>query len=66
MPQNQVMTLPGRGTVAFDAGTGLRGRDLGALILLHELGHLTKVFGPDASNQKQNQQNTQRVAAACF
>ncbi|HEU4386304.1 MAG TPA: hypothetical protein VFV34_00805, partial [Blastocatellia bacterium] len=40
--------------------------DVGALILLHELGHLLGIFKPDANNSELNQAQTQQVIDACF
>ena len=50
----------------FDFGTGLRGAQFGALLLLHELGHLVGIFGPDAKNSQLNRSYTQQVQDACF
>jgi hypothetical protein len=61
-----VLTPSGVQSKTVDFGTGLRGAQFGALILLHELGHLTKVFQPDASNSQFNQSQTDQVLKACF
>jgi hypothetical protein len=61
-----VITPSGVKSQTFDFGSGLRGNDFRALILLHELGHLVGIFGPDANNQALNQEYTNRVKAACF
>jgi hypothetical protein len=50
----------------YDLGTGLKGFDWAALLLLHELGHQTKVFEPDADNSKLNTSQTQRILDNCF
>ncbi|MBI3427145.1 MAG: hypothetical protein HY011_29805 [Acidobacteria bacterium] len=50
----------------FDFGTGLRGAQFGALLLLHELGHLVGIFGSDAGDSKLNRGYTQQVQDACF
>jgi RHS repeat-associated protein len=61
-----VITPGGIKSPTMDHGTGLRGAQFGALILLHELGHLTKVFQPDANNEQLNQSYTDQVLKACF
>jgi hypothetical protein len=63
---NQTMFVPGKGMTTLDFGTGLRGADFGALILLHELGHVVGKFGPDAKNPDLNRQYTQDVLKNCF
>jgi hypothetical protein len=63
---NQRFNVPGRGNVIFDLGTGLRGARFAALLLLHELGHVTGIFRPDANNSELNQRQTQRVIDRCF
>jgi hypothetical protein len=50
----------------FDFGTGLSGNDWGALLLLHELGHQTGVFKPDAGSSSLNSAQTQSVLDNCF
>jgi len=53
----------------YDFGTGLTGASWDALLLLHELGHETGVFGSDAgpdANPSQNRTNTQSVLDHCF
>ncbi len=62
----QTLFVPGYGQQTFDGETGLRGSDFRALVLLHELGHLTTVFGPDAGNPALNQQYTNEVYRGCF
>jgi RHS repeat-associated protein len=62
----QTQFVPGRGFVIIDQGTRLRGAEFGALLLLHELGHLTGEFGPDAGNSPLNKKYTNRVYKACF
>lgn len=52
-------------TVDFNAGVP-SGRQFAALLLLHELGHLTGVFQSDANNPELNRQQTQQVLDACF
>jgi hypothetical protein len=61
-----VSTSGGTQSHTFDFGTHLRGAQFGALLLLHELGHLTGIFGPDANDAKKNREYTQRVQDACF
>src|SRR5262249_42041819 len=61
-----VITPGGVKSPTVDYGTGLRGAHFGALILLHELGHLTKVFQPDAGNEQLNNSYTDQVLKACF
>ncbi len=59
--------MPGMsGLQRFDFNSGLTGAKFGALLLLHELGHQTGIFGSDAGNQELNQQYTDRVRKACF
>ncbi|MCP9496801.1 MAG: hypothetical protein MSG64_20380 [Pyrinomonadaceae bacterium MAG19_C2-C3] len=60
------MNIPGAGFKTLDFGTGLRGADFGALLLLHELGHAVGIFGPDAGNQKLNKKYTDQVIKNCF
>lgn len=50
----------------FDFGTGLTGADWGSLLLLHEVGHLTGVFGLDSSEATLNRNHTQAVLDNCF
>lgn len=52
--------------MTVDFGTGLSGAQFGSLLLLHELGHLTGVFKPDAGNGQLNRSYTQQVQDACF
>jgi hypothetical protein len=61
-----VMTPSGAKTMTVDFGTGLGGSKFGALLLLHELGHLTGVFKADAGNDQLNRSYTQQVQDACF
>lgn len=51
-----------------DLGTGLTGSDLAALIILHELGHQTKMWGKDAGlgDKDQNLEHSMAVFKACF
>ncbi|MFY9553733.1 MAG: RHS repeat-associated core domain-containing protein [Blastocatellia bacterium] len=63
---NQTLNVPGHGDRVFDFGTGLRGADFAALILLHELGHQVGIFGPDRSNQARNRSHTDQVLRECF
>lgn len=62
-----VMLVPGKsGFQIVDMGTGLRGADFSGLLLLHELGHVMGLFGPDADDSALNRSNTQRVLDSCF
>lgn len=61
-----VSTPTGVQSRTLDFRTGLRGEQFGALLLLHELGHLTKVFRADAGNDQLNLSYTQQVQKACF
>jgi RHS repeat-associated protein len=61
-----VITPSGVESRTVDFGTGLRGAQFGALLLLHELGHLTGSFEPDAGNYSLNRSYTQQVQDACF
>ena len=63
---NQTPFVPGKGITTLDFGSNLRGAQFGALLLLHELGHQTGIFGSDAGNQKLNREYTRRVQKACF
>jgi hypothetical protein len=64
---NNQMVVPGRsGVQALDFGSGLRGADFGALLLLHELGHQVGLFGRDAHDPDLNQRYTRAVLNACF
>ena len=63
---NQMFVQGKSGIQILDFNSGLRGKRFGALLLLHELGHQVGLFGPDASHQKLNQQNTNQVRQACF
>ncbi len=64
---NNQMFVPGKsGLTILDFNSGLRGSQFGALLLLHELGHQTGIFGSDAGNQKLNREYTRRVQKACF
>ena len=64
---NPVMFVPGKsGPQTLDFNSGLRGSQFGALLLLHELGHQTGIFGSDAGNSKLNREYTRRVQKACF
>lgn len=63
-----VMFVPGapRNPVTLDFNSRLRGAQFGALLLLHELGHQVKLFGPDASDYKVNLAHTKQVLKECF
>ena len=61
-----VFTSSGAQHRTLDFETGLRGAQFGALLLLHELGHLTGVFKADAHDAKLNREYTQKVQDACF
>jgi hypothetical protein len=61
-----VVTSSGVQSRTVDFGTGLRGAQFGALLLLHELGHLTGIFKPDAGNDQLNRSYTQQVQDAYF
>jgi hypothetical protein len=64
---DQNVFVPASGKFAyFDFGTGLSGNDWGALLLLHELGHQTGVFKPDAGSPGLNFAQTQSVLDNCF
>jgi RHS repeat-associated protein len=64
---NPVMFVPGKsGLVTLDFGTGLRGADFGALLLLHELGHIQGIFGPDKDDTMLNRSFTDKVLKDCF
>lgn|SRR5215469_3700238 len=66
---NPQMQVPGVGPTTLDFGTGLRGSDFGALLLLHELGHETSSasgFKSDAGNSNLNRRQTQKVLDKCF
>ena len=60
--------VSGNNFQTFDFGTGLTGADLGALLLLHELGHLTGKWGKDAGigDKDKNLEHTQDVYKNCF
>ncbi|MEW6735316.1 MAG: RHS repeat-associated core domain-containing protein [Acidobacteriota bacterium] len=62
---NPVINVGGRQFIG-DCGSGLRGPQLGALLLLHELGHLMNIFGPDADSPDINRAYTQAVLRNCF
>ena len=63
----QSMLVAGKsGFQTVDMGTGLRGADFGALILLHELGHVVGKFGPDAADSALNRSYTDLVLKNCF
>jgi hypothetical protein len=64
---NNRMFVQGKsGLQTLDSNSGLTGAQFGALLLLHELGHQTGIFGFDAGNQKLNREYTRRVQRACF
>lgn len=64
---NQNVYIPGTQSFGyFDFGTGLTGADWGALLLLHEVGHLTGRFGTDAQDSALNLDHTQSVLSHCF
>jgi hypothetical protein len=54
------------GFQTVDMGTNLRGADFGALLLLHELGHVVGKFGPDANDSELNRSYTEEVLKHCF
>jgi hypothetical protein len=54
------------GFQTVDMGTNLRGADFGALLLLHELGHVVGKFGPDAHDSDLNRSYTESVLKNCF
>jgi len=61
------MLVPGTsGFKTLDFNSGLTGARFGALLLLHELGHQTELFGADAGNPSLNREYTDRVLRACF
>jgi hypothetical protein len=51
-----------------DFGTGLKGKELAALILLHELGHQIRKWGKDSGpgNAEKNLRHTMDAYNACF
>lgn len=64
---SQSMYVPGKsGFQTIDMDTRLRGADFGALLLLHELGHVVGKFGPDAGNSQLNRSYTAQVQKNCF
>ena len=63
---NRMFVIGKSGLQTLDANSGLHGKEFSALLLLHELGHQTGIFGSDAGNQKLNDQYTQQVRKACF
>jgi hypothetical protein len=64
---SQSMVVTGKsGFQTIDMGTHLRGPDFGALLLLHELGHVVGKFGPDAHDGKLNRSYTDAVLKNCF
>jgi hypothetical protein len=64
---NPVLLAPGMPSPKrFDLGTGRSGRQLGAVILLHEAGHLTHVFGADTGSEKLQNTYTRQVLKGCF
>jgi hypothetical protein len=64
---NNQMFIRERGKpVTLDFHSGLRGAAFGALLLLHELGHQTGIFGSDRGDPDKNLGYTQRVKEACF
>ncbi|MFI5361413.1 MAG: hypothetical protein ACHQ49_05545 [Elusimicrobiota bacterium] len=63
----QMMFVTGRsGFQKVDMGTNLRDADFGALLLLHELGHVVGKFGPDADDSELNRSYTDQVLKNCF
>jgi hypothetical protein len=63
----QTMIVNGAtGFQKVDMGTNLRGADFGALLLLHELGHVVGKFGPDAHDSALNRSYTESVLKNCF
>jgi hypothetical protein len=64
---NQNVYVPETQTFLYlDLGTGLTGFDWASMLLLHELGHQTKVFQPDASDSLLNRSQSKRVLDSCF
>lgn len=61
-----MLVIGASGFQTIDMGTNLRGADFGALLLLHELGHVVGKFGPDAHDGKLNRSYTESVLKACF
>lgn len=51
-----------------DLGTGLKGSDLAALIILHELGHQMRMWGKDAGlgDLDKNREHSMAVFKSCF
>jgi YD repeat-containing protein len=63
---NRMLVIGKTGLQTLDLNSGLHGKEFSALLLLHELGHQTGIFGSDAGNQKLNDKYTQQVRKACF
>jgi len=65
----QVQTLSNGQKMDYGASLGLRGTDFRAFILLHELGHLTGVYGPtdnDGTNRDNQITNSTTVLKDCY
>ena len=58
--------VPSPTTPGQSSPVNLSPADLGAMILLHELGHQAGVFGEDESNTQVNGQHTWAVLQNCF
>jgi hypothetical protein len=60
--------MSGNRSSKADFGTGLKGAELGALLLLHELGHQIGNRGKDSGigDHDKNLEHTKAVYDACF
>jgi hypothetical protein len=62
-----MLVIGGTGSPFRDMSHGMRDDDFRALLILHELGHLTGQFGPDTgSTANLNPIYTDSVKKACF
>jgi RHS repeat-associated protein len=62
------LKMSGNRSFRADLGTGLKGNDLAALLLLHELGHQVGKWGKDAGvgDRDANLEHSKKVDEACF
>lgn len=60
--------MSGNRSFNADFGTGLKGADLAALLLLHELGHQVGKWGNDSGvgDKDKNLEHSMAVYKACF